>query len=438
MLEDAWAHALAGENQDALRKAIALVEDDPMQLAAVALLGRVLVLEGRTFSVGDAAEKLAAAFVRRGDLPGAVSAARLADAAGGEGAKARKLIAEAFGKGSKRVADVSPAPPPLPAKPAIDAALAKLGSDALLDRAEKALASFVNAKDPVADGKVPGLPLFSALAPKPLERLLAAMTVRELAEHGLALEQGAEGREAFVVIRGTLRAERSVTRIDRSTMNEPPAVLAVLGPGAIFGEMALVSDAPRAAAVIAQEPAELLVITRADLEGLAANEPAIGKELGDFCRARMIANLVRHSTILRAVPPADREALMARFTARTFRAGETLVSEGDEGEGLFLIASGAVRVTKPDADGEPLILAELGPGDVVGEIGVVLRRPATASVRAFHPTVAMELTREGFAAAIRAYPTLLTELYALATEREEETRTVVGQEVLDVGDVILL
>lgn len=438
MLEDAWAHALAGENQDALRKAIALVEDDPMQLAAVALLGRVLVLEGRTFSVGEAAEKLAAAFVRRGDLPAAVSAARLLDEAGGEGAKARKRIAEAFGKGAKRVADVSPAPPPLPASPEIDAGLTKLSGDALLDRAEKALAGFVKAKDPVEDGKVPGLPLFSALAPKPLERLLGAMTVRELGQHGVALEQGAEGREAFVVVRGTLRAERAVTRIDRTTMNEPPAVLAVLGPGAIFGEMALVSDAPRAAAVLAQEPTELLVISRADLETLAADEPAIGKELGDFCRARMIANLIRHSAILRAVPPGDREALMARFTARTFRAGETLVAEGDESEGLFLIASGSVRVTKPDADGEPLILAELGAGDVVGEIGVVLRRPATASVRAVHPTVAMELTRDGFAAAIRAHPTLLTELYALATEREEETRTVVGQEVLDVGDVILL
>jgi CRP-like cAMP-binding protein len=438
MLEEAWAHALAGENQDALRKAIALLEDDPMQLPAVAVLGRVLVAEGRTFAVGDAAEKLAGALVRRGDLPAAVSAARLADDAGGEGAKARKRIAEAFGKGSKRVADVSPAPPPLPATPAIDAALAKLSGDALLDRAEKALAAFVKAKDPVEDGKVPGLPLFSALAPKPLERLLAAMAVRDVKEHGVALQQGVEGSEAFVVVRGTLRAERSVTRIDRTTMNEPPTLLAVLGPGAIFGEMALVSDAPRAAAVFAQEPAELLVISRADLESLAVDEPAIGKELGAFCRARMIANLVRHSTILRAVPPEDREALMARFTARTFGAGETLVAEGAESEGLFLIASGAVRVSKPDADGEPLVLAELGPGDVVGEIGVVLRRPATASVRAVHPTVAMELTRDGFAAAIRAHPTLLTELYALATEREEETRTVVGQEVLDVGDVILL
>jgi cAMP-dependent protein kinase regulator len=225
---------------------------------------------------------------------------------------------------------------------------------------------------------------------------------------------------------------------DRATLSEPPTVLAVLGPGAIVGEMALVSDAPRAAAVVAQEPSEVLVMARADLEAVAKDEPAIGQELGAFCRARMIANLVRHSMILGAVPASEREALMSRFVTKTFGAGETLVAEGSESEGLFLIASGTVRVTKKDADGEPLVLAELGPGDVVGEIGIVLRRPATATVRALSSAVAMELTRDGFAEAIRQHPTLLGELYQLATNREEETRTVVGQEVLDVGDVILL
>jgi cAMP-dependent protein kinase regulator len=350
----------------------------------------------------------------------------------------RKRIAEAFGKGSKRAADVSPAPPPLPISPAIDAALAALKGDALFERAEKALATFTKTKDPVAEGKVPSLPLFAALAPKPLARLLGAMAVRAFGVGERPIEQATEGQEAFVVVHGILRAERTPMNADRATMTEAPTILAVLGPGAIVGEMALVSDAPRAAAVVAQEPSEVLVIARADLEASAKDEPAIGQELGEFCRARMIANLVRHSMILGAVPATERVALMQRFTTKTFAPGETLVAENSESEGLFVIASGTVRVSKMDADGEPLVLADLGPGDVVGEIGIVLRRPATATVRALSAAVAMELTREGFAEAIKAHPTLLGELYQLATNREEETRTVVGQEVLDVGDVVLL
>lgn len=438
MLDRAWAHAFAKENEDALRGAIAMIEADALQLGAVQVLARTLVAEGRSSAVPDGADRLADAYVRRGDLPAAVAVAKIADDAGGEGAKIRKRVADAFGKGSKRLGDVAPAPPALPGAPAIDAALAKLSGAALLDRAEKALARFTGAKDPVSDGQVPSLPLFSSLAPKALARLLGAMAVRALVSGERLVEQSAEGTEAFVVVHGLLRAERRPMKEDRYTMSEPPTVLAVLGPGAIVGEMALVSEAPRAAALVAQEPCEVLVIGRPELEAIARDEPAIGQELGEFCRARMIANLVRHSVILRAVPAADREALMSRFVTKTFAAGETLVAEGSETEGLFVIASGTVRVSKKDTDGELVMLAELGPGDVVGEISIVLRRPATATVRALSAAVAMELTREGFAEAIREHPALLGELYQLATERDEETRTVVGQEVLDVGDVVLL
>ena len=432
-LDRAWAHAFAGETEDALRMGIAIVEEDPLSLQAVQLLARTLGEKGRAPSA-DAIAKLVDAQIRRGDLPAATLASKL-DADGG---KLRKRIADAFGKGSKRAADVAPAPPALPGSPAIDAKLAALSGAGLLDRAEKAIAKFVAAKDTIEDGPVPQLPLFGSLAPKPLARLLGAMSVRALVTGERAIEQATEGTEAFVVVHGILRAERVPMNADRMTLSEPPTILAVLGPGAIVGEMALVSDAPRAAAVVAAEPCEVLVIGRSDLESIAKDEPVIGQELGEFCRARMVANLVRHSLILRAVPPADRVALMARFTTKTFAEGDTLVAEGSESEGLFVIASGTVRVTKDDESGEALVLADLGPGDVVGEIGIVLRRPATATVRALSAAVAMELTREGFAEAIKAYPTLLGELYQLATERDEETRTVVGQEVLDVGDVVLL
>jgi cAMP-dependent protein kinase regulator len=75
---------------------------------------------------------------------------------------------------------------------------------------------------------------------------------------------------------------------------------------------------------------------------------------------------------------------------------------------------------------------------VVGEISLVLRRPATADVVAVHTTVALELTRDAFHAAIREHPGLLQQLYEVATSREEETRSVVAREALDVSDNVLL
>ena len=308
-----------------------------------------------------------------------------------------------------------------------------LRGKALSDRASTALAELTRADDPVAHGKVPALPLFSQLAPRALEALLAALSVRDLDTHGVAIEQGSEGREAFVVVRGSLRAERT------GASGEEPTLLAVLGPGAIFGEMALVSSAPRAASVIAQEPTTLLVVARDALEEMAGKEPAIGRELGSYCRSRMLANLVRTSALLRAIPAAERESVMSLFEAKTFDEGQVLFEQGGEPDGLYLVASGGVRVATHDpSGGDDIVVADLGPGDVVGEISIVLRKPATATVTATFPTVALELSRDRFHDAIRMHPAVLTELYGLATARADELRSVVAQETLDVEDVVLL
>jgi cAMP-dependent protein kinase regulator len=105
---------------------------------------------------------------------------------------------------------------------------------------------------------------------------------------------------------------------------------------------------------------------------------------------------------------------------------------------LFLVASGLVEVRSPDVSGDPVVVAQLGPGEVVGEISLVLRRPATADVAAVHRTVALELTWTDFHDAIKEHPGLLAQLYEIATQREAELRSVVGQEARDISDTVLL
>jgi cAMP-dependent protein kinase regulator len=428
LLDEAWALALAGKRDESLLRCIALLEADSLQLGAAALATELLIAAERTSVGAEVAVRLVDAFIRRSDLPAATAAAVLAKRAGAQAAPLYRNIARAFGKGSPRLADVPPAPPPLPIAPEPSAALAELSEHALLDRAESALRKFLATDDPLPpDGKVSQLPLFAALAPESLEHLLAAFSLRALPENAPAIREGEEGREAFVVVRGALRVERG-----------PENVLAMLGPGSIFGEMALVSEAPRAASVVALEPVQLLVVTRDELETLAQSDRTVAAELAAFCRARMVANVVRHGAIFGAIPPAQRDQLLARFETRAFAPGEVMIEGGQESAGLFLIASGRVRVTGVDADGDKIVIAELGPGDVVGEISLVLRRPAMATVTVLDPTVALHLPRERFQEAIRAHPTLLHELYDIATRREEEIRSVVAQQALDAEGVVLL
>jgi cAMP-dependent protein kinase regulator len=152
----------------------------------------------------------------------------------------------------------------------------------------------------------------------------------------------------------------------------------------------------------------------------------------------MIGNLLRHSSILSAIPGPERAELIARFKAQRFEPAAVLVNQGEEASSLYLIASGGVQVRSREADGDRVVLAELGAGEVVGEISLVLRRPATAEVVAIHPTVALTLTREEFHEAIREHPSLLRELYEVAIQRDEETRSIVAQRAEDATEIILL
>jgi CRP-like cAMP-binding protein len=197
-------------------------------------------------------------------------------------------------------------------------------------------------------------------------------------------------------------------------------VLARLVSGSLFGEMALLSRAPRAANVVATRPSILLVAKRDALEAVAEKRPEVAVELAAHCRRRMVANLARTSQVLIAVPTRERATLVERFETRIFEKGDKLVVEGDEAQGLHLVASGEVAVVTHEK-GESMVLATLGAGETVGEVALVLRRKANADVIAVHPTVTLFLRREEFLALVHDHPTILQGLYMTAVQRDDET-----------------
>jgi CRP-like cAMP-binding protein len=432
-LDHAHHLRLTGDRDPALRVAASILTAEPADLGAAALVCRLLLDADRAAAAGPLAARLVDAQLRRGDLANALIAAKYASEAGGFAEGAVAQIAEAFGKGSPRLSSAAQLrPPALPSEAQIAPLYAGLSGAALADAAEKVAARAASAKDAVpSDSTLPELPLFSALDPARLRKLLGRMQLVELDTSAYAITEGEPGAQAFVLARG-------VMNVVRRDAQGQPTLLATLGPGAIFGEMALVSQAPRAASVVATEPVQLLAVGRQALEELAREDPAIGRELGAFCYGRMISNLVRHSAILSSVAPEARAVLVQRFASERFEPGQHLLRQGEESSRLFLIASGGVQVRGTESDGERVVLAELGPGDIVGEISLVLRRPANADVVALHSTVALVLHRDQFNEVIRDHPALLRELYETAVQRDEETRSVVGQRASDASDVVLL
>jgi CRP/FNR family transcriptional regulator, cyclic AMP receptor protein len=95
-----------------------------------------------------------------------------------------------------------------------------------------------------------------------------------------------------------------------------------------------------------------------------------------------------------------------------FREGDVLMKEGSRGAEFFVVVDGTARVTKGGKE-----LAELGPGDWVGEIALICDRPRTATVVASTPLEALVLTRPGLSALIHDVPSIGTKVLAEVGER---------------------
>ncbi len=104
---------------------------------------------------------------------------------------------------------------------------------------------------------------------------------------------------------------------------------------------------------------------------------------------------------LRDYPSSELKLLASAAPARSYAKGDVLCREGTVGQSCFLLATGAVNVTKHTEDGDK-VLATLRAGQIVGQLALVDRSPRSASVIAEEAVVALELTRDVFEKLLRS------------------------------------
>lgn len=421
-LDRALALLLAGEREAALRWSAAVVKGEPSSPSALILTSRLLAEAGRTEAAVEGFELGVAFAIDAGNLPLAVAAVGDLQSLGVDVATRLDEIASAFCAGSSRLSDEDAPPPPLPNYEGFQPLSSFLSGPALLSKATGIIHDASKDRelsDVSATALVSPLPLFSTLEKEGLRALIGCFEMITVPAGHSVIAEGEAGAEAYIVARGELEVRR--TTEDGRTLT-----LARLANGALFGEMALLSRAPRAASVVACRPSIILVARRDALEAVAEKRPEVGVELAAHCRRRMVANLVRTSKVLLAVAAQERPALVERFETKVFEKGQKLIEDGKDTSGLHLIASGEVAVVGREEGGETFVIATLGVGETVGEVALVLRRKANADVVAVHPTVTLHLPREDFVDLVRDHPAILAGLYLVAVERDEETSSVLA------------
>ncbi|HEY1815533.1 MAG TPA: cyclic nucleotide-binding domain-containing protein [Kofleriaceae bacterium] len=236
-------------------------------------------------------------------------------------------------------------------------------------------------------------PLFSGMSQEALEALVAELQLVQLVKGDALFYEGDPGDALYVIVEGDLSVQAE----------GPPRVeMARLGPGAFLGEVALMTDQPRSATVIALGDAELLRIDRATLSRVLAEHGDILTAVLRFVRERLVDRWTRTSPLFRPFNPQERAALASRFKFLEIEAGRTLLAAGARPDGLYIVLAGHFTVTLAGAQ-----RAMLGPGDLIGEGALLSGGTFKSEVRARGKALALCLPANDFREIIMTHPHVL-------------------------------
>ncbi|TAG28476.1 MAG: Crp/Fnr family transcriptional regulator [Burkholderiales bacterium] len=113
----------------------------------------------------------------------------------------------------------------------------------------------------------------------------------------------------------------------------------------------------------------------------------------------MLSNLelLRRVPLFAMLTPAQAEAVSEAVIKRRFKRGELVVEQGKKSNALFIVLTGRCRVFTSDSRGREVILANMQPGDYIGEMSLIDNEPHSATVRAEVQTDVLMLGRLEFA-----------------------------------------
>ncbi len=117
----------------------------------------------------------------------------------------------------------------------------------------------------------------------------------------------------------------------------------------------------------------------------------------------------------------EKETLYSTSDHRTYPDGAVIISEGEEGDSLFIVASGTVQVEKATLDRRQEALVLLQEGECFGELTIVDKQPRSATVRAVGDTEVYIFKRDaleqGFALAPNVHHRVLENLIKIMSGR---------------------
>jgi len=235
---------------------------------------------------------------------------------------------------------------------------------------------------------------FLAGLPRPALLAIAShLEEQQVAADETVITVGEPGDRFYLVRSGRLQA-----------IAEDGTVKGTIIPGEGFGELALLDRRPRGATVRALVDCVLWSLDRGHFERWVKDRYEIA--------ARIRASAEERSELaalpfFRGLEPQELDRVAPRLVTHRFAAGATVFSEGDPGDGYYIVRDGEAEVAAGGA-----ALRRLRRGDGFGELALLFGVPRTATVTAVTDLVLAGLRRDDFARLVRTSGETLGEFRA--------------------------
>ncbi len=256
------------------------------------------------------------------------------------------------------------------------------------------------------------MPIFADLPPQTLQAVARRMTVQHVPAGERVYRIGEMGEAFYLIESGEveLLAENASGALEE---------VARIGPDGFFGEMSLISGQLRTEDATAIRHTNLWALSKADLDALTQQHPAIGKALSAALASRLASAAssvdvarFRDFQLFAGLTDAELAQIAEHLEPNRYRAGEQVLRASAPPEHLFLVESGQVRV-QPFNGGSWL----LGPGDAFGERALLNNQPHSAAVFAETDVDLWTLNKGDFDRLISQFPLLAINISRMLSQR---------------------
>jgi uncharacterized membrane protein len=134
-----------------------------------------------------------------------------------------------------------------------------------------------------------------------------------------------------------------------------------------------------------------------------------------------------HIPLFKRLTPDELEQLAEEVDQVNYNAEETIFNEQDQGDALYVVDTGLVRIWVLDEDVKPVTLAELKPGEFFGELAVLDRGARSTNATAIVDTELHRLSSDDFEKFLLKHPDVAIDVICEIGARMRQTNMLVSQ-----------